>query len=262
MSNDWFQFRKFLIRQDRSAMKVGTDGVLLGAWANSHRDAYLRPFGSRQSAVGNENSLDIGTGTGLIALMLAQRFRESRIVAVEINEAAAIQATENVRSSLWADRIEVIQADFRTWTPASFAKFDLIVCNPPFFSRSLKNPDGQRAAARHDDDLSLSDLIPKSAGLLSPAGKLAIILPVGRVAEALVLATGSGLFLARRLDVRGNLNASVKRVLLEWGREEGTVENEMLTIEMEKRGIYSEEYRRLTWEFYLGEIDHSLGAGT
>ncbi|MCX6224846.1 MAG: methyltransferase [Bacteroidia bacterium] len=250
MPNDWFQFRNFLIRQDRSAMKVGTDGVLLGAWANCSRDAYLRPFGSRQSAVGSGNMMDIGTGTGLIALMLAQRFHEARIVALEIDEEAAGQAKENVEASDWAGRIDVIQADFRSWEPASDRRFDLIVCNPPFFTRSLKNPDSQRSMARHDDDLPLSDLIQKSAGLLSPVGKLAIILPVDRFQHAMIVAIENGLFLNRRLNIRGHLHAPVKRVLVEWGKENGTAETAELVIETGVRGIYTEDYKRLTGEFY------------
>jgi len=238
MSNEWFQFRQFLIRQDRSAMKVGTDGVLLGAWA----------VGSRQSAVGN--ILDIGTGTGLIALMLAQRFQEARIIALEIDEAAAGQARDNVDVSDWAGRIGVVQADFRNWWPPDNRRFDLIVCNPPFFTRSLKNPDVQRATARHDEDLPLGDLIRKSEGLLSQVGKLALILPVGRVGEAMELASGNGLYLRRRMDVRGNINAPVKRVLVEWGREEGIPRITELIIETGVRGVYTEEYRKLTGEFY------------
>jgi tRNA1Val (adenine37-N6)-methyltransferase len=245
-------------------MKVGTDGVLLGAWANCCRDAYLRPFwanccrdaylrpfGSRQSAVGSSRMLDIGTGTGLIALMLAQRFRDARITAVEMDEAAAIQAGENIASSLWSDRIELLLADFRIWMPPADRKFDLVVCNPPFFTRSLKNPDIQKATARHDDELPLVQLIPKSAGFLSPVGKLAIILPFDRFQEAMVLARENGLFLSRRLDIRGNPLAPAKRILLEWGRQDRTAEMAELVIESGGRGVYTEDYKRLTGEFYL-----------
>ena len=203
-----------------------------------------------QYAVGSGNMLDIGTGTGLIALMLAQRFREARIVALEIDEAAAKQAMENIRESLWSDRIEVIQADFRSWKPTSDQKFDLIVCNPPFFSRSLKNPDIQKAKARHDDDLPLAGLISKSVWFLSPVGKLAMILPVVRMQEALKMASESELFLLRRKDIRGNINAPVKRVLLEWSRENRIAEISELVIETGVRGVYTEEYRILTGEYY------------
>lgn len=217
-------------------MKVGTDGVLLGAWADCRRCA---------------TALDVGTGTGLIAVMIAQRYQAARITAVEIDEAAAVQALENINTSSWADRITVLKADFLEYSPASASTFDLIVCNPPFFTRSLKNPDNQRAAARHDDSLPLGGLIIKASSLLSGEGVFAIILPVDRAEEALSAAQNSGLFLHRRLDVRGKAGAPVKRVLLQWGRTEGTAEVSELIIETGVRGVYTEDYRRWTEEFYL-----------
>ncbi len=237
MSNEWFQFRYFLIRQDQSAMKVGTDGVLLGAWADCGDCA---------------NMLDIGTGTGLIALMLAQRNSSGLITALEIDPAAAGQALRNVAESPWSNRIEVVHADFRNWMPAADLKFDLIVCNPPFFTKALKNPDLQRATARHDDDLPLTGLIQKATRHIGALGKLAMILPAGRAEEAILLAAENGLFIRRRLNVRGNANAPVKRILLEWGREPLSVEPEELIVETEIRGVYTGEYKKLTGEFYLG----------
>lgn len=221
-------------------MKVGTDGVLLGSWAK----------GSGQCAVGGNNVLDIGTGTGLIALMLAQSIQEARIVAIEIDEAAVKQAIDNIQASLWSDRIEVFQADFRSWEPADGKKFELIVCNPPFFTRSLRNPDIQRATARHDDDLPLGTLIRKSARLLGPAGKLAIIIPAARLIEAMDIATPCGLHVSRQLNVRGNPESPVKRVLIEWVPEPAVAQLSELVIESGSRGVYSEAYRKLTGEFY------------
>lgn len=237
MPNDWFQFRHFMIRQDRSAMKVGTDGVLLGAWAGCEECLSV---------------LDVGTGTGLMALMIAQRNQGAIITALEIDPGAASQASENVRASLWPDRIEVIRSDFRDWEPESGRRFDLIICNPPFFTRALKNPDNQRATARHDDELPLAGLIVKSAGMLSGNGKLALILPAGRVSEAKAGAMDGGLFVYRQLNIRGKFQTPVKRVLLEWGREERVAELEELVIETDTRGVYTEAYKVLTGEFYLG----------
>jgi tRNA1Val (adenine37-N6)-methyltransferase len=237
MSNDWFQFKNFLVRQDQSAMKVGTDGVLLGAWADCRNCSHI---------------LDIGTGTGLIALILAQRNETAGITAVEIEAAAFNQAVENVADSPWPGRIEVVHCDFRSWNPAADPGFDLIVCNPPFFTRSLKAPDNQRSTARHDDELPLSILIPKAARLLAQTGRLALILPVGRAQDAITLANENELHLYRRTDVKGNIHAHVKRVLLEWGYSDRPVETSGLAIESTARGIYTDQYRGLTGEFYPG----------
>jgi tRNA1Val (adenine37-N6)-methyltransferase len=241
MPNSWFQFKRFMIRQDRTAMKVGTDGVLLGAWGGS---------GCFPGAAGSCSILDIGTGTGLIALMLAQRFPLASVLGLEIDPDAAAQATDNLAASPWPDRIEIREADFRIWSPPAGDFFDMIVCNPPYFSRSLKNPDVQRSLARHDDELPLEALISRSAGLLSPSGLLAVVLPAGRVEEALKAAARSGLYLNRRLNVRGNQHAEVKRVLLEWGFVQRESEFGELVLES-SRGVKSEEYGRLTGNFYL-----------
>jgi len=236
MSNEWFRFRQFLIRQDQSAMKVGTDGVLLGSWVDCS---------------GCNTILDVGAGTGLISLMMAQRNSLARIIAIEIDEAAAGQAMDNARNCVWHERIEVVQADFRTWVPASGQKFDLLVCNPPFFTQSLRNPDNIRARARHDDELSFAELIEGSARFLEPEGKLALIVPVGRLPEVLALALHYGLFLHRRMDIRGNSGVPVKRVLLEWGKTPGPDEWTELVIETGQRGIYTDQYKMLTAGFYL-----------
>jgi tRNA1Val (adenine37-N6)-methyltransferase len=236
MSNDWFRFRQFLIRQDRSAMKVGTDGVLLGSWVDCESSCSV---------------LDVGTGTGLISLMIAQRNSVATITAIEIDSLSAIQARENVMASKWADRISVVEADFRVWEPEGRRDFDLIVCNPPFFTRSLKNPNSQRATARHDDELPLSELVKRASGMLSFGGRLAIVLPVNRLEEAMEIAGLNGLSLYQKLDVRGNSTAPVKRVLLEWGHEDRKEQVSELIIETDVRGIYTSEYQLLTGEFYL-----------
>jgi len=232
-------------------MKVGTDAVLLGSWAHIRRGGAMAPPVFQGAMAPPALLLDIGTGTGVIALMLAQRFPDAHITALEIDEEAAKQARGNVEGSAWADRIEVVQADFRIWSPDDSSMFDLIICNPPYFTRSLKNPDFLRAKARHDDDLPLGVLLPKASGLLTPEGKISLILPVERTEEALELAAKCGLFILRRTDIRGNPGTAIRRVLLEWGREEGPWEADQLIVETEVRGVYTEEYRRLTGEFYL-----------
>ena len=234
MSNEWFQFKQFMIRQDRTAMKVGTDGVLLGAWAGS---GWLL------------NILDIGTGTGLIALMMAQRFPGARIDALEIDPVSSGQAAENASASPFARRISIFNADFVTWEAEK--KYDLIVCNPPFFKDSLQSPDAGRTAARHEDLLPLSDLIRKSAGLLSPDGGLALIIPVDRLPEVAKVALETGLNLNRILRIKGTPSVPVKRVLIHLDKKFLPVEMGELTLEGEERGSASEEYGRLTQEFYL-----------
>ncbi len=223
-----------MIRQDRTAMKVGTDGVLLGAWAGS---GWLL------------NILDIGTGTGLIALMMAQRFAGARIDALEIDPVSSGQASENAAGSPFGERISVISSDFLTWD--SGKKYDLIVCNPPFFKDSLQSPDAGRTTARHEDSLPLGELIRKSAGLLSPDGGLALIIPVDRLPEVAKVAVEAGLNLNRILRVKGTPKVPVKRVLIHLDKRYLPVEMGELTLEGEQRGSVSEEYRGLTQEFYL-----------
>ena len=166
-----FQFQRFTIHQDQCAMKVGTDGVLLGAWAQ-----------------GGERVLDIGTGTGVIALMMAQRYAEAHVVAVDIDEAAVRQARQNADASPFGDRVEVVLSsiqDYATSCSLSFgegrgevpAHFDSIVCNPPFFVDSLKAPDQQRSLARHADTLPFAELMRAAYRLLSDDGDLSVVIP-------------------------------------------------------------------------------------
>lgn len=224
MSNGYFQFKQFRIAQDRCAMKVGTDGVLLGAWASlgaaapspSATDAALRqPPDASAQALPPLYILDIGTGTGLVALMLAQRAasrvwgsRAFSVTAVEREAAAASQARENAAASPWATMVTVVEADARHWQPLSASersvvpRFDLIVCNPPFYANYLKSPDDARNAARHDDGLTLNDLCRMASAWLKPApAALSLILPAAREADALAAAARHGLCPARRCHV-------------------------------------------------------------
>jgi tRNA1Val (adenine37-N6)-methyltransferase len=234
MANDWFQFKQFLVRQDRTPMKVGTDGVLLGAWAGS---GWLL------------NILDIGTGTGLVALMMAQRFKGARVDAVELDPESAGQAAENIAESPFSDRITVHQADFLTWDPGK--KYDLIVCNPPFFKDSLQSPDPGRTVARHDDSLPLADLIRRSTEMLMPNGGLSLILPVGRLPEVAKIAVETGLNLNRILRVKGNPKVAVRRVLIHLDKQYLPVEMGEMTLETEIRGVITEEYQGLIGGFLL-----------
>ena len=160
MSNNSFTFQKFTIHQDRCAMKVGTDGVLLGAWAH-----------------GGKRILDIGTGTGLVAIMMAQRFADAHVTAVEIDHNAALQACYNAKCSPFASRIGIVETSIQNFEVYGTQLFDSIVSNPPFFTDSLKNPDSQRATARHADTLTYRDLFTAVKRLLVEDGEFSAIIP-------------------------------------------------------------------------------------
>lgn len=234
MSNPYFQFKQFTVWQDRCAMKVGTDGVLLGAWA---------------PVDGASHILDVGTGTGLVALMMAQRsLPDAKIVALEIDEAAAGQAKENVERSPWKDRIEVVKADFTTYQ--SPIKYDVIVSNPPYFVDSLTCPDRQRSAARHNDSLTYEELLKGVAGLLAKDGIFTIVIPADVVDRVKAAALQRKLFAFRQLNIITKPGGIAKRTLIAFSfvNQECLIE-ELLT-EL-ARHQYSEEYIALTREYYL-----------
>ena len=233
MPNPYFAFKQFTVRHDRCAMKVGTDGVLLGAWTDlSH----------------SRRILDIGTGTGLIALMLAQRCMDVRITAIDLDSAAVEQAQENIQASPWKDRIEALQQDICTYHPNG--TFDTIVSNPPYFIDSLKCPDGQRSTARHTDTLDADRLIGKVSELLTSDGRFSIILPAEQTEDLIRVAGEKGLHPSRQTWVITRPGLSPKRILMEFRKIPVTLQPDELVIELE-RHVYSEEYIALTKEFYL-----------
>ena len=233
MPNPYFAFKQFTVRHDRCAMKVGTDGVLLGAWTDlSH----------------SRRILDIGTGTGLIALMLAQRCMDARITAIDLDSAAVEQAQENIQASPWKDRIEALQQDICTYHPNG--TFDTIVSNPPYFIDSLKCPDGQRSTARHTDTLDADRLIGKVSELLTSDGRFSIILPAEQTEDLIRVAGEKGLHPSRQTWVITRPGLSPKRILMEFRKIPVTLQSDELVIELE-RHVYSEEYIALTKEFYL-----------
>lgn len=234
MSNPYFQFKQFTVWHDKCAMKVGTDGVLLGAWTsvqNAHK------------------ILDVGTGTGLVALMLAQRsLPDADIVALEIDATAAGQARDNVTRSPWKERVEVVQADFRSYQSSD--KFDVVVSNPPYFVDSLECPDRQRNAARHNDSLTYEELLEGVAGLLAEDGAFTIVIPVDVADRVKMIAAVKNLYAVRQLNVITKPGGVPKRTLITFtfSNQECVVE-ELLT-EL-ARHQYSEEYIALTQEYYL-----------
>jgi len=214
-------------------MKVGTDGVLLGAWS---------------AAAHKKNILDIGTGTGLIALMMAQRNPDAQITGIEINKEAYLQACENVNDSPWADRVNICHIDFKTYQTEN--KFDLIVSNPPFFTNSLLGPDHKRNLARHTTELTYTELLRKASTLLSANGELDIIFPAGEESYIKEQSLISGLTPCRQLNILPTPDAPVKRILLGFSFSEKECVSHQIIIET-ARHQYSDEYISLTREFYL-----------
>ena len=227
MANDYFQFKKFTIRQDKCAMKVGTDGVLLGAWANLDHAKRL---------------LDIGTGTGLIAIMAAQRNSELLADAIEIDPTAFGQALENVNNTPWQERIQLFQGQVQTFTPEY--QYDVIVCNPPFFINSTKTPERNRTLARHCETLSHADILQVCDHLLDPEGKLCVILPIIEADHFIELALTKKWFINKLTNVCPTPTKPPKRKLIELSKAEDThIEDSII--------IYHDTYIELTKDFYL-----------
>ena len=232
MPNPYFSFKQFTVYHDRCAMKVGTDGVLLGAWTD---------------VASAHNILDIGTGTGLVSLMMAQRCN-ARIRAVDIDADAVEQARENVAASPWKDRIEGELQDICHFTSETL--FDVVVSNPPYFVDSMKCPDGQRNIARHTDNLDFDKLAESAVRLLHPEGVFSVIIPTDSKDFFLTVATRYGLHLSHQTLIHTTPGADPKRVLLAFKFSVDKCVTDYLTIEL-SRHVYSEEYIALTKEFYL-----------
>lgn len=241
-----FRFKQFVIHQEGCAMKVGTDGVLLGAWAQ-----------------GGKRILDIGTGTGILALMMAQRFPDASITAIDIDNDAFRQAEENIANSPFADRINVVHSSLQNFPNEMF---DCIVSNPPFFEDSLLCPDEQRSLARHTASLSFRELILCSSQLLTDNGVMSMIVPTDRIhhIEAIIEAlseckyntnslstpSASPLHISHRLDIKTVERKQPKRTLLLLTKQSPTTpihETQLLMISGER----SPWFQALTEDFYL-----------
>jgi tRNA1Val (adenine37-N6)-methyltransferase len=230
-----FKFKKFTITQGRAAMKVGTDGVLLGAWCNCENASSV---------------LDVGTGTGLIALMVAQRNPTARIDAVEINKEAFLDAVDNIANAPWRDRIDLILAPVQKIEGHSY---DLIVTNPPFFHNSLPSELIGKNQARHTSSLSTNDLVDLSS-MLEPEGILSGILPTERFEEISEKLLMRGLKPLRRTNVHPVPGKTHHRVLFEFKKTRVAYLKPQLSeivIENGERHDYSDEYKQLTKDFYL-----------
>ena len=228
-----FDFRQFCVRQDRCAMKVGTDGVLLGAWAQ------LPPEG---------RLLDIGTGTGLIALMAAQRTR-CHVTGVELDAKAAAQAAENATASPWSDRVGIVQADIAAYETE--IPFDAALSNPPYYDSSLLPPDTARAVARHTGRLTFDQLTRSARGLLRPKGKLHVVLPAEAEEAFLSAAAAADFYPTLRTVVRTRPEKPPRRVLLTLDASNSRTLQQELLLHGAAGNERTAEYEQLTRDFYI-----------
>ncbi len=231
-----FKFKQFTVLQDKCAMKIGTDGVLLGAWTSIKQ----QPF----------SILDIGSGTGVISLMLAQRCHAELIDAIEIDDAAYEQCTENFENSSWNDRLFCYHASLEEFVEEIDDKYDLIVSNPPFYSDDYKSDNVQRDIARFQDALPFEHLIESVTQLLSESGVFSVIIPFKEEETFIGLAKDFDLFNNRITRVKGNPDSEIKRSLLEFSFTKYKVETNELIIETE-RHQFTQDYINLTKDFYL-----------
>ena len=234
MRHDSFKFRQFTIHQDRCAMKVGTDGTLLGAWASA-------PDGACRI-------LDIGTGTGLIALMMAQRFPEASVIGIDIDSEAVLQASENANSSPFSSRVSFQQMDVNEFESAPF---DAIVSNPPYFMSSLECPDMKRTMARHTSSLSYSELMKAAYRLLNDTGRFSLIIPSEFSKQIVSEAFLNGFNMSRKYDIKTTPKKLPKRCLLEFIKcpvNQLDIKNYSILDENAER---SEWYHNLVKYFYI-----------
>lgn len=231
-----FKFKQFTIHQDRCAMKIGTDGVLLGAWTRLDHTP--------------DSILDIGSGTGLIALMLAQRSEAETIDAIEIEEDAHEQCIENFEASIWGDRLFCYHAGLDEFVEEIEDQYDLIVSNPPFYSEEVSSGDASRDIARQNQSLPFDELIYSVAKLLSPKGNFTTIIPHKEEQAFIALAKEVGLLPNYITRVKGNASSDIKRSLLHFSYVDKAVVEDELIIEIERHS-YTEAYIEITKAFYL-----------
>ena len=234
-----FQFKQFTVHQDKTAMKIGTDAVLLGAWCD---------LGEYPDAI-----LDVGSGTGIISLMLAQRSDAMTIDAVEIDDNAYEQTVENFEQSDWGDRLFCYNAPFVEFVEEmeeEEEEYDIIVSNPPFYTNAFETEDASRNKARFTTSLSFEELLTGVAKILSNNGLFSVIIPFQEEEKFVALAKKKNLFVNKVCRVKGNQNSDIKRSMLTFSFQEKNIEIEELVIEKE-RHQYTDAYINLTKEFYL-----------
>jgi len=232
-----FKFKEFDIAQDQCAMKVGTDGVLLGAWAE---------------VVGAREILDIGTGTGIIALMLAQRAERANVDAVEIDGKSFEQAKDNFMNSKWSKTLHIHHITIQDYSTQHKKSYDSIVCNPPFFSGGTLSSNQDKNTVRHTIKLSHQDLLKSARSLLSVTGTFSLILPLLEGLRFIEIAESYGLHCTRKTTVMSKKNKPVERILLEFKKNKSEMNTSLLIIQKEKRNDWTDQYIALTKDFHIG----------
>ena len=239
MKNQVFQFKEFEVKHARSAMKIGTDAVLLGAWATGNHPV--------------NSILDIGAGTGILALQLAQRFSAETIDAVELDPDAFEECVENFENSPWSDRLYCYHASFTEFYSEIEEKYDLIVSNPPFFTEppKLEISNVSREKARFQEHLGFEELLQGVSVLLSEKGEFSVVLPFSEQEKFISIANKYQLYISEILNVRGQPTSPIKRTMLKFRRNETqNISTKELTIE-HSRHDYTQDYIDLVKDFYL-----------
>lgn len=235
-SSSIFRFKQFQIEQDGCTMKVGTDGVLLGAWADVQ---------------GRKEILDVGTGTGVIAVMLAQRNIEANVDAVEIDATACQTAKKNMLNSPFSNRLKSIQESIQDFAKTTRKEYDLIVCNPPFFTGGTLSAQTSRNEVRHTIKLPNGDLLNSVQRLLKKDGKFCVVLPFIEGLRFKELAQNYNLYCTKVTQVKSKKEKPIERLLLQFEKINQLEITDELIIQFEKRNDFTPEYIALTKEFYL-----------
>lgn len=229
-----FHFKQFDIKQDNAAMKVNTDGIMLGAWA---------------SADSPKNILDIGTGTGVIAIMLAQKHPEAEIIAVEVDEDSYHTACLNTKNCQWSSNIEVVHQSIQDYSRFAKKSFDLIVSNPPFFSGGVLSAQASRAEVRHTVKLPHGELLRSVRSLLTPTGSFQVVLPLIEGLRFQEFATHYGLYCNRVTEVFPKKDKEINRLLMKFSKQAHALTTDQLTIYKDEE--YTTEYQQLTKAYYI-----------
>ena len=228
-----FEFKEFTIHQNNAAMKIGTDGILLGAWADLSD---------------KKKGIDIGSGTGVISIMLCQRNEILEIDSIEVSERAVVDAKKNIKNCKWNKRIKLKHADLKLFSTEN--KYDLIISNPPYFKKSLKPKDLDRLKARHEESLNYKDVLNFSEKHLLKNGTINLILPIDQKQEVIEYAEKFGLYVNKECIVFPKPNKNPHRLLIELSKTKKTLESQSLIIENDGRHNYTDNYKKLTREFY------------